>query len=254
MAIKFTCPHCGKHYSVKDQLAGKKAACKDCKKVLTIPAPTAAPAPLDVEALAAAAFTDAPAPAPVEDKRTIDFECPQCGEPVQQPFELAGKQAPCPSCRRIIKVPLPVKNEPKDWRKIDTRGPSAAKANLEPAPEGAWGSATSAGMVSRQALIDAAAIPEIEEEPTSRRQWIVRGAIAASVLCVLGLGVWGVWGLVAKSRQIQQRRNRRSPPSGRRILPPRRQGRLHSAGRRSVPARPPGADTHALPRTRRLAH
>jgi hypothetical protein len=203
MAIKFTCPHCGKHYSVKDQLAGKKAACKDCKKVLTIPAPTAAPAPLDVEALAAAAFTDAPAPAPVEDKRTIDFECPQCGEPVQQPFELAGKQAPCPSCRRIIKVPLPVKNEPKDWRKIDTRGPSAAKANLEPAPEGAWGSATSAGMVSRQALIDAAAIPEIEEEPTSRRQWIVRGAIAASVLCVLGLGVWGVWGLVAKSRQDQ---------------------------------------------------
>jgi hypothetical protein len=201
MAIKFTCPHCGKSYSVKDQLAGKKAACKDCKKVITIPAATAAPAAVDVEALAAAAFTDEPPPPPVVDTRTIDFECPQCGEPVQQPFELAGKQAPCPSCRRIVKVPMPIKNEPKDWRKIDTRGPSAARANLEPAPEGAWGSATSAGVVSRQALVDAAAIPELEDEATTRRQWIIRGVVAASVLCVLGLGVWGVLSLVAKSRQ-----------------------------------------------------
>jgi hypothetical protein len=197
MAIKFTCPHCGKSYSVKDQLAGKKAACKDCKKVLTIPAATAAPAGVDVEALAAAAFTDEPPP-PVVDSRTIDFECPQCGEPVKQPIELAGKQAPCPSCRRIVKVPLPVKNEPKDWRKVDTRGPSGARANLEPAPDGAWGSAASAGVVSRQALIDAAAF---ELEPTTRRQWIIRGVVAASVLCVFGLGVWGVWGLVSKSRQ-----------------------------------------------------
>jgi len=58
MTIKFNCPHCHKGLSVKEHLAGKRAPCPSCKKVLTIPAPVAMAA--DVEDLAAAAFADEP--------------------------------------------------------------------------------------------------------------------------------------------------------------------------------------------------
>src|SRR5262245_43526259 len=113
MAIKFNCPHCKKVLVVKDDsLAGKKAACNGCKKIVVIPkgsngAITPAPAE-DVEALAAAALAE-PKPDPVaaQEAATFEFECPQCGESVKMGREFAGKNAPCPECRRIIKVPLP---------------------------------------------------------------------------------------------------------------------------------------------------
>src|SRR4051812_48601383 len=114
MTIKFTCPHCHKALSVKDHLAGKRAACPSCKRTLMIPAPIGAAA--DVEALAAAAFADAAAAAPAQPTGPIAFICPYCDESVQVAAELAGKQTPCPQCRRIIKVPMPVQDQPKDWR------------------------------------------------------------------------------------------------------------------------------------------
>jgi phage FluMu protein Com len=46
MPIKFPCPHCKKGLSVKEHLAGKRAKCPACKKVLTVPAPESAPAEL----------------------------------------------------------------------------------------------------------------------------------------------------------------------------------------------------------------
>lgn len=41
MAIEFKCPHCGMHYMLKDEFAGKQATCKnaECKKAFLIPAP-----------------------------------------------------------------------------------------------------------------------------------------------------------------------------------------------------------------------
>jgi uncharacterized protein YbaR (Trm112 family) len=59
MPIRFPCPHCKRGLSVKDHLAGKRAACPACKQPLTIPAASAAPAAEDVEALAAAALGEA---------------------------------------------------------------------------------------------------------------------------------------------------------------------------------------------------
>ena len=59
MTIKFPCPNCKKPLKVKEELAGKRAKCPACQKILTIPKPVAAPA--DVEALAAAALADKPA-------------------------------------------------------------------------------------------------------------------------------------------------------------------------------------------------
>jgi DNA-directed RNA polymerase subunit M/transcription elongation factor TFIIS len=37
MLIKFSCPHCQAALSVGSDFAGKKGACPNCKKELTIP-------------------------------------------------------------------------------------------------------------------------------------------------------------------------------------------------------------------------
>ena len=194
MPIKFACPHCKRGLSVKDHLAGKRAACPACKKPLTIPkrgsstdhaplpAPTAAAPPspspplppnLDAEDAAAEAFGDAPTAAPVEAK-TVDFNCPFCDEPLKLSLDLAGKKTSCPECRRIIKVPELAKQDPKDWRKTARTGPSAAKGPDVPAPEGVWGSATP-GHVSREALAEADVLPDRKTVPLTTRQKISRG-------------------------------------------------------------------------------
>src|SRR5262245_61440961 len=98
MAIKFNCTHCSHGLTVKDELAGKKGRCPRCKNVITVPAPVSAPA--DAEQLAAKLLGDQPAAAAAEEEpKFVNFNCPQCDEPVQLPAELAGKRAPCPHCR-----------------------------------------------------------------------------------------------------------------------------------------------------------
>ena len=205
MTIKFPCPHCKKMLSVKEHLAGKKAACPACKQPITIPVPAAAPAVAepDLEELAAAAFADAPAPAPKEAAAPefIDFTCFYCDEQVKISAELGGKQAPCPACKRIVKVPQRVKEGPKDWRKVDTRTPLVAQRN-EPAPEGAWGSTVATGNVSRQSLEDAAALPP-EEETSPIRRWLFRGTLLTAVLLLAAGGWWGLSGWMRSRLEVQ---------------------------------------------------
>ncbi len=192
MPIKFKCPHCQRGLSVKDHLAGKKATCPACKKVVQIPAPVAAPAPaeIDAEAVAAAVLTEKPPAAQTETKRaetrTVDFNCLYCEAELHLSAELAGKQTPCPECRRIIKVPQLVKDEPIDWRKPGAGLPSGARREEQPAPDGAWGS-TSAAAVSRQTLLDADLLPA-ERARATLRQWAFRGTAAAGLLLLLGVG------------------------------------------------------------------
>jgi tetratricopeptide (TPR) repeat protein len=186
MSIKFQCPHCQKTFQVKDEFAGKRAQCSGCKQVIVVPAPVARPA--DLEELAAAALKDEPV-APEADTRTVEFNCYYCDAKVQVSAELAGKQTPCPECTRIIKVPYLEKKGPKDWRKVDTRLPAGARQNMEPAPEGTW-SSTSVGYVSREALVEAEAIPEVRAKLTWQ-QWARRGAAATVALgLVAGVALW----------------------------------------------------------------
>jgi hypothetical protein len=185
MAIKFPCPNCGKMLSVKEQLAGKRGACSGCKKVITIPYPVSEAHHPDVEALARDAFAEEQAPAPVAETKFIEFSCPMCAEPVKVSADLEGKQAPCPECRRIIKVPLLVKNEPKDWRTVKRGGPSGAKQTEEAAPEGAWGSTAVAG-VSRETLLETGAITE-EQDPEDKRRRLIRYTLAGIGVVAVGL-------------------------------------------------------------------
>lgn len=213
--IKFSCPTCTKPFVVKDQLAGRKATCQGCKTELVIPkasgepaqiAPKPAPArtaplpPPDAEAVAAEAFADEPVKEEPKEVGVVKFACPQCDEPIELSAELAGKRAPCPSCRRIIKVPELIKQDPKDWRKVD-KIPSAARRDLGPVPEGAWGS-SSATVVSREALVEADAIPQVKERLTTVQK-VNRGLAAAAVLAACGLLVWAGFGLWARNRQAR---------------------------------------------------
>jgi hypothetical protein len=188
MAIKLSCSHCKRALRVKDELAGKRVKCPGCQQVLVVPEPAHPPA--EVEALAAAALSEepaaaAPAPAPT----TLDFPCPFCDETIHTTVENAGRQMPCPECTRIVKVPLPEKTEPKDWRKVDTRGPAAGfLKDAEKAPEGAWGSKTSSSGVSKRALIEAEVIP-VAQEPIPWGRYATRGFAATVLLAIIGFGV-----------------------------------------------------------------
>ncbi len=187
MVIKFNCQHCQRSLKVNQEQAGKKARCPGCKQVITIP--TLGPPPEDVEALAAAALAEQPAAQEaVKEAAPIQFTCPYCDEEIQVSAELESKQTPCPECSRIIKVPVRQKTEPRDWRKVTPRGPAAGLRRDEPAPpEGAWGTTAAASAVSRQALLEADAVPVAVEKPSLARR-ISRGLVATAVVVLLAAG------------------------------------------------------------------
>ncbi|HEV8061285.1 MAG TPA: hypothetical protein VGP68_15510 [Gemmataceae bacterium] len=183
MSIKFSCPHCAKALNVKDGLAGKKAQCPGCKKVLVIPSVPAGP---DVEALAAAAFAEEERRLADQPVAKIEFVCPMCDEKIAINVALCGKQAPCPECRRIVKVPLLKKEDAKDWRQIDTRATSGIRLTEVKGLEGTWGTDSTA-QVSRQALLEAKVIPT-EKERLSWQGWLKRSMIAAVSIGILAIG------------------------------------------------------------------
>jgi hypothetical protein len=204
MAIKFNCPQCEQAFSVSEDRAGKRAQCFACKHIFVIPAPSARPADVDEFAAAALAEREGEEKS-AETLAQIEFECPYCDTKVKVDSELAGKQTPCPKCRRIIKVPVPEKSQQKDWRSAGSRRPLGARRDLEAAPQGAWG-ARDIGSVSVESLIQAEAIPSAQQH-LSRRQRLAWGAIAALVLGVGGAGVWifTSWTIVHTERRAIER-------------------------------------------------
>jgi hypothetical protein len=208
MAIAIRCPHCEKPYNLRDELAGKRVNCSNpnCKKPFTVtggasingtppPAGKAPPKPVarsaeDI-ALAALAADERKAQAEAEKAakqavtQPISVKCEFCDHVSSFPSNMAGKNAPCQNeeCRKIIKVPLPKKDDPKDWRTVAKR-PTAARVDTENI-EGAWGNVQTQA-VSREALIQADLDVVEEAEPRSWRQIIA-----------LSLGVLGVLLLLA---------------------------------------------------------
>jgi hypothetical protein len=215
MAIKVHCPTCKKNLAVPDEAAGKKIRCRGCKNILPVPAAasTSAPAPgpspvpvsapADAEALAASVFSDPPPEAAVAEPQFVEFNCPQCEEPLKLSADLAGKQAPCPSCRRIVKVPLLQKKEAKDWRNQQKKLPSGARQNFESdQPEGALAATAAATTVSKEALEEAGVIKE-EREPLTARQWAVRVGAVVVPLVMLVVGVYTALSYWSGSAQEQ---------------------------------------------------
>jgi hypothetical protein len=209
MPITFTCPNpqCRSTMTVPDGLAGKQGKCSKCKGPVTVPgprsngaaspaagksAPPPVPAPVDFEAEALAALSDGAAEARGV-TNFIEFNCPQCDEPLNLPPDLAGKRHPCPECRRIIPVPYPKTKDKANWRDTGPKLPTGAKRDEGPAPEGAWGTAGRTA-VSTEALKEAGVIKE-KEKPKTLGQKLRPYVLVGTPLLVLGVGalVVRVW-------------------------------------------------------------
>lgn len=189
MAIAFKCAKCQKPYKVRDEMAGKRVVCKACNTATTVPAPVARAATDHPEAedLALAALADEPAVATADAAAdgTFPAECPNCLETVEFPLKMAGKQAPCPECRRVVRVPQPADHRKKDWRA--TEKPAAARVDTEHI-EGAWGNTTHGGIVSRDALLEAAVIKSRKDRSLTLGQKVTRGVILLSVVALGAVG------------------------------------------------------------------
>jgi hypothetical protein len=203
MPVQFSCNACKKKFKAADKFAGKTIPCPSCKVPLIVPAlpagsippeiaspqasvKTKSQAEQDIEAMAALALEETKQEEDVV-PQFIQFECTFCDEKVSLPIDLGGKQAPCPGCRRILKVPMPavVKKSGPDWKKQPDKRPSGALRKEEPELEGTWNSTMDT--VSRDALLEAGAIVE-EYEPLTRAEKIKR---AVMVLVVLVSGLLG---------------------------------------------------------------
>ncbi|MCS6864346.1 MAG: hypothetical protein RMJ56_04145 [Gemmataceae bacterium] len=204
MAIEFDCPHCGHHYRLKDELAGKAAACKNCRSKLIIPQPVVIShrPPADVEAAAVALLADAAETPPDARRQTIDVECNYCGHKWTEPIARAGKNTLCPNieCRQRIKIPEPKDEGQYDWRQARTRGPSLAKQNVEKL-EGVQ-DAADVSLVSGQALRQAEVFEE-ELEPRPWREKIL--FILVPLVALVGL-TWGIRSFLASRTEQRQDR------------------------------------------------
>jgi hypothetical protein len=212
--IRFRCPHCKKPLSVKDHLAGKKAACPVCKKPLLIPTAAAAkpattkptagkptaskPAatkppeptpppeapPIDADAVAAAALADEPQTngKQAAPSATIDFTCEFCDTELHVPRADAGKRMQCPNpeCRGLIKVPSPKDGQPKALPTV-----AQLQQQVEKIDEAAWGTQTDKGRVTRESLEEAGAVAAPKAPPIGPRGWIRRGMWTIAVVAVL---------------------------------------------------------------------
>ena len=203
MPVQFSCNACKKKFKAADKFAGKTIPCPNCKVPLVVPTlpavsippeitppqssvKTKSQAEQDIEAIAALALEETKQEEDVV-PQFIQFECTFCDEKISLPIDLGGKQAPCPGCRRILKVPMPavVKKSGPDWKKQPDKRPSGALRKEEPELEGTWNSTMDT--VSRDALLEAGAIVE-EYEPLTRAEKIKR---AVTVLVVLVSGLLG---------------------------------------------------------------
>ena len=215
MAIVFKCPECDFPYRLKDELAGKKATCKnpDCRKQILIPAPssnglrisdlggimpenadkndTPLPTnPADLEATALAALRDtAKEQEDTAADQAIPMVCPHCNHKWTEPYSKAGKNTLCPNeeCRQRVKVTPPKKGDvPQDWRSGASNKPTLAKENFE---KPADVMDAEARVVGKDAWQKGGGAEQDLEPVTLKRRLFIYSLIAAPIL-LLGIGIY----------------------------------------------------------------
>lgn len=167
-------------------MAGKKVACKNdaCKKVFVVtankPQPVLMSKPVDVDALAAAAFSDEPKQEVVIE--FIDVTCAGCDHVWKVEASRAGKNAPCPECSKINRVPLPKQAKSGSWNHT-TKGPSYRKIEKL---EGVVSAGDATG-ISQQTAQEIVRDRDSQEEPeVIRKRWIKRGVYGLLTSIVFG--------------------------------------------------------------------
>lgn len=212
--VPIHCPECKERLRVPIELSGQRRPCPKCKKAITIPDLRKAQSPNGTKEQAAAPSTEAvedlaadlfagPPPAEEETKeqKKIEFTCPWCDEEIVLNAEAGGKREPCPSCKRILKVPELKEDKPKDWREIEKRGPALALHNQPEELQDAWGTDVRS-KASRSSLEEAGVITE-PKEPVSVARWIKRGFIAVAVVGFIVLAY-----ILVRNAQLDGRQNK----------------------------------------------
>lgn len=191
--------------TVPDHLAGKRGKCSKCKGPVLVPQPnlstnarTSSEAPVDLEAAAVAVLSDAPL-TETKQPTLIEFNCPQCDEPLKLSLDLAGKRHPCPECRRIIQVPVPKTQDPSNWRDTGPKLPTGAKRPDLPALEGAWGSQTST-RATHEALQEAGVIKE-KAKPLTLYQRLQPYLLLGTPLLLVLAGGYYLWSRFAHNQE-----------------------------------------------------
>jgi serine/threonine protein kinase len=136
--IAFSCPSCGKQYTLKPEFAGRATTCSACKHPLVVPSPQ----------------MPVPMAAPIESAK-IAFSCSKCGMKFSINAEFAGRSSHCPTCKEPLVVPSPNaadRYEPRRGR-IDGAPSSLAEAGVDGGVTLAGDFAT-AEALSLQNLID----------------------------------------------------------------------------------------------------
>jgi hypothetical protein len=220
MAIVFNCPHCSHGYKLKDELAGKRATCKnpDCRQVITVPSPdvirisdlggivpddapqsTAAP-PVDAEAAALAALNETvQEKQDAEAERIIPMVCPHCDHKWTEAFEKAGKNVLCPNeeCRQRIKVPIPKVGEKENWRSTASGKPSLAKENFEKPADVVDAEAK---VVSKDAWVRGGGTEHDYEPVPFKHKLKIAALIATPILLIVG----GIWAIVSWRGEVRE--------------------------------------------------
>ena len=187
MPIETSCPHCGKKYRLKDELAGRRATCSnaDCRQPFNVPKPKVEDRSLiEAEALAATMFGEDPN-APAVAEQQVEVVCLMCDFKWNEPSSKIGKNVICPDCKHRQKIPE------RKIKKADWRDPNADK------PGGARGpelpedlKAQQTRQVQFESLKDAGAVAD-DVEPRSLMAKLKFGLAGAAVLvAVAALGLW----------------------------------------------------------------
>jgi hypothetical protein len=189
MAIDFNCPHCNYAYRLKDEYAGKRATCKGCRNVITIPKPVTVPE--DLEAAAISALADEP-PKQQEEKpadKVIEMTCVYCEHKWTEPLSKAGKNTLCPNpeCRQRAKVPELKDDQPQDWRQQKSKLPTLAKQRNEKL-EGVQDAADSR-YAGPEALKQAGA-DGIEIEPRTLKEKLTLVFLVVGIIGCISGGIW----------------------------------------------------------------
>ncbi len=129
MSIKFRCKNCGDKYLLDDVLAGESFRCEACGAYMRVPrksaeldtvvADDASPEILDGNSSRASTGPSAAvkvhsAAGASQKADDIKFACKRCGQKYRLAKELAGHEAECANCKRILIIPEHSDGAPED--------------------------------------------------------------------------------------------------------------------------------------------